>query len=261
MRRSVHELAEPYALDALGPREARRFEAHLLRCDACAQRVGGLERSGGPGGAGTVWLGGAAPADVVTAPGEVVLEHTGGPRWERGARPGAHHRWRWGRPPAVRLAASAAAAALALAAVLGVLLHRSGEQLERERARTRAVTEVLTASDARPAYTSDDHGRGMTAVCSRALRRAVVTVQGLPRPAEGRVYQVWLVSERPEAYRSIGVLEDGPGAGDTPGPLVASGLDGRSYAFTVTIEPSGGSPQPTADPVAQLPLLALGIDA
>ncbi|MEU6342442.1 anti-sigma factor [Streptomyces sp. NPDC046977] len=252
MRRPVHELAEPYALDTLRPREVRRFEAHLLRCDACAQRVGGR---GGQGGEGTVWQGGTGQVAL----GEV-LEHTGGPRWERGARPGAHHRWRWGRPPAVRLAAFAAAAALALAAVLGVLLHRAGERLERERARTQAVTEVLTASDARPAYTSDDHGRGMTAVCSRVLRRAVVTVQGLPRPPEGRVYQVWLVSERPEAYRSIGVLEDGPGGGDTPGPLVASGLDGRSYAFTVTIEPSGGSPQPTADPVAQLPLLALGID-
>lgn len=254
MRRSVHELAESYVLDALRPREVRRFEDHLPRCGACADRVGELAGD-------AVWLGGAARS---AAPGAVlgeVVEHPGVQRRERGARPGARHLWRRGRPSAVVVAAAGAAAALALAAVLGVLLDRAGERLDRERARTRAVTEVLTAPDARPAYTNDDHGRGMTAVYSRALRRAVVTVQGLPRPAERRVYQVWLVSERPEAYRSIGVLGDDPGTGDTPGPLLASGLDGRSYAFTVTIEPSGGSPQPTADPVAQLPLLALGIDA
>ncbi|MFF3564178.1 anti-sigma factor [Streptomyces sp. NPDC002574] len=283
MRRSVHDLAESYALDALLPGEVRRFEAHLLRCDACADRV--RDAAGG-----TVRLGGAARGRTGTVHGEAAgrpghpeypeypepPEHPGhrkhseharrserspGGRWrERGARAGARYRlWRWRRPSALRPATTGAVAALVVAAVLGTLLHRAEERLDRERARTRAVIEVLNAGDARPAYTSDDHGRGVTAVCSRAQRRAVVTVQGLPRLEGRRVYQVWLVSERPDAFRSIGVFGDDAGGGDTPGPLVASGLDDRSYAFTVTIEPSGGSPQPTADPVAQLPLLALGI--
>ncbi|MDX3075048.1 anti-sigma factor [Streptomyces sp. MI02-7b] len=277
MRRSVHDLAESYTLDALRPGEVRRFEAHLLRCDACADRVRELAGD-------TVRLGGGGQGRTRTVRGEAAghpghreypahrgypghlehLEHSGrwpGVRWrEWSARAGAYHRLRrWRRPSAVRLAATGAVVALVVSAVLGVLLHRAEERLDRERTRTRAVIEVLNAGDARPAYTNDDHGRGVTAVYSRALRRAVVTVQGLPRLEGRRVYQVWLVSERPEAFRSIGVFADDPGAGDTPGPLVAAGLDDRSYAFTVTIEPSGGSPQPTADPVAQLPLLALGI--
>ncbi|MGI5249461.1 zf-HC2 domain-containing protein [Actinacidiphila glaucinigra] len=39
MRGSVHELAAAYVLDTLAPRELRRFERHLMRCDACADRV------------------------------------------------------------------------------------------------------------------------------------------------------------------------------------------------------------------------------
>lgn len=93
----------------------------------------------------------------------------------------------------------------------------------------------------------------MTAVVSRRMRRAVVTVHGLPR-LEGRsVYQLWLVSERPTSFRSLGVLGADAAADGTPGPVVTGGLDEWSYAFTVTVEPTGGSPVPSSDTVVQLP--------
>ncbi|WP_018558968.1 anti-sigma factor [Streptomyces sp. BoleA5] len=141
----------------------------------------------------------------------------------------------------------------------GALLLRTTAQLDRERGDARAVNEVLTAADARPVFSSDDHGRGVTAVVSRRMRRAVVTVHGLP-PLEGRdVYQLWLVSERPTSFRSLKVLGPDPAADGTSGPVVTGGLDEWSYAFTVTVEPTGGSPVPSSDAVVQLPLLALGI--
>lgn len=273
MRRSVHELAAAYALDALAPRELRRFERHLMRCDMCADRVretaGDIVRLGRASGSAPSMV---APP-MVPLPVEGTTAAPRGCAADGGAPDGAAapdapdgavadpRRW-WDvrrRTSAARLAVAGAAAALLACAVLGALLLRASGQLERERGNVRAVYEVLTADDARPAYSSDDHGRGVTAVYSRELRRAVVTVQGLP-PLEGRrVYQVWLVSERPTTFRSVGVLGAVPAAGDAPGPFVAAGLDERSFAFTVTVEPSGGSVRPTSDPVAQLPLLALGI--
>ncbi|MFD8074689.1 anti-sigma factor domain-containing protein [Streptomyces sp. NPDC059718] len=268
MRGSVHELAAAYALDTLAPRELRRFERHLMRCDACAERVRDLAGD-------TVRLGNrgsAAPPPPMVAPPMVPLQVDevpvggvpGDPEAPQAPEPLealAPGRWweAWRRPSAARLAATGAGAALLVCAVLGALLLRTATQLDRERGNTRAVNEVLTAADARPAYASDDHGRGVTAVVSRDLRRAVVTVHGLPRLEGRNVYQLWLVSERPTSFRSLGVLGADPAADGTPGPIVTDGLNERSYAFTVTVEPTGGSVVPTSDPMVQLPLLALGI--
>ncbi|MEU1622738.1 anti-sigma factor [Streptomyces sp. NPDC005722] len=267
MRGSVHELAAAYALDTLAPRELRRFERHLMRCDACADRVrrlaGDTVRLGAGGSAVSAPL---PPLARLTAPqtapsAEVPPPISAGPDGADAPEEAPPGRWweAWRRPPTPRLAVAGAGAALLVCAVLGGLLLWTAAQLDRVRGDTRAVNEVLTAADARPVYSSDDHGRGVSAVVSRDLRRAVVTVHGLP-PLEGReVYQLWLVSERPTSFRSLAVLGADPAAGGTPGPFVTDGLDEWSYAFTVTVEPTGGSAVPTSDAVVQLPLLALGI--
>src|SRR5580704_1561064 len=41
-RRSLHALAGPYALDALGEAEQRRFARHLRRCTSCTEEVRGF---------------------------------------------------------------------------------------------------------------------------------------------------------------------------------------------------------------------------
>ncbi|MFB7285758.1 anti-sigma factor [Actinacidiphila glaucinigra] len=267
MRGSVHELAAAYALDTLAPRELRRFERHLMRCDACADRVRRLAGDTvrlGAGGSTVPAPPPMPPPPLVPLPADGAPDDRDGPEdpvgegAPDGPAPGRRGE-AWRRPSATRLAAVGAGAALLACAVLGALLLRTAAQLDRERGDARAVNEVLTAADARPVYASDDHGRGVTAVVSRRMRRAVVTVHGLPR-LEGRsVYQLWLVSERPTSFRSLGVLGADPSADGTAGPIVTGGLDEWSYAFTVTVEPTGGSPVPSSDGVVQLPLLALGI--
>ncbi|WUD76184.1 anti-sigma factor [Streptomyces sp. NBC_00510] len=263
MRGSVHELAAAYALDTLASRELRRFERHLMRCDACAERVrdlaGDTVRLGNRGSAAPPPP--MVPLQVDEVPVDGVPGDPEAPQAPEPLEALAPGRWweAWRRPSAARLAATGAGAALLACAVLGALLLRTATQLDRERGNARAVNEVLTAADARPAYASDDHGRGVTAVVSRDLRRAVVTVHGLPRLEGRNVYQLWLVSERPTSFRSLAVLGADPAADGTPGPIVTDGLNERSYAFTVTVEPTGGSVVPTSDPMVQLPLLALGI--
>ncbi|MGW4106996.1 anti-sigma factor, partial [Streptomyces sp. NPDC004976] len=92
---------------------------------------------------------------------------------------------------------------------------------------------------------------GRTRSAGRSVPRgAVVTLGGYDDPPNGRVRQLWLMGpgERP---RSLGLFE-----GDTP--LVASGLDTSATSLAVTVEPDGGSPQPTSQPIVQLALKTVG---
>uniref|UniRef100_UPI000FCA96B3 anti-sigma factor n=1 Tax=Actinacidiphila soli TaxID=2487275 RepID=UPI000FCA96B3 len=129
----------------------------------------------------------------------------------------------------------AAAFRRAAAVVLGVLFVRTDAQLGRERDATAAVNQVLAAPDATARSGSDSQGRGITAVVSNSLHRAVVTTHGLPSAPAGRVYQLWLMGGDPASVRSVGLP---PSNGS---PLVATALNDRSTAFAVTVEPDGGS--------------------
>jgi anti-sigma-K factor RskA len=87
-------------------------------------------------------------------------------------------------------------------------------------------------------------------IASATEGSAVVTLGGYGTPAGGRVHQLWLM--RPGAQpRSLGLFE-----GDTP--LVATGLGTSATSLAVTVEPGGGSPQPTTQPIVQLALKSVG---
>jgi anti-sigma-K factor RskA len=154
----------------------------------------------------------------------------------------------------VRFGAALAGFGLAASAVMGVFLYRMNAELDRQRAATRQVNQVLSAPDATATSSSDGGGKGITAVVSRTLGRAVVTVHGLPNLARGRVYQLWLTGTQPgSVVRSVGLLAGAPATG-TAEPLVATGVNAQFSAFAVTVEPAGGSQRPTTTPLAQLPL-------
>jgi hypothetical protein len=105
---------------------------------------------------------------------------------------------------------------------------------------------------ARAGTTSDGQGRGITAVVSRGLGRAVVTVHGLPNLPQGRVYQLWFTGTQPNAtVRPAGLLGRDPVTGSTD-PVIATGVTARSTGFAVTEEPAGGSQRPTTTPLTQL---------
>ena len=255
MRRRIHELAAAYALDALGPKELRRFERHLNRCEPCAYEVRMLSID-------TVRLGRAAAAPappqmrarVLTVARMTAQEQAPAGARLAAARPAAvrpapvRPRSR-GVRPRLRLTAVAAAFCLGAAVMLGVAYQRTSAELDRERAAAAAVNQVLAAPDAAARTGSDAQGRGITAVVSTSLHRAVVTTHGLPAAPAGKVYQLWLMGESSSSVRSAGLLPDGGG------PVVATALNDRSTAFAVTLEPDGGSKSPTTTPVAQLALV------
>ncbi|MEV5147020.1 anti-sigma factor [Streptomyces sp. NPDC052727] len=265
-----HSLAAPYALDALEPGERRRFEKHLAGCDRCAAEVRELAED-------AVRLAWSAAAPAPPALRERVLAAVRSTpqepaRSRAGARDRASARERvpqlpphvWGtqpppdrtrtprtrRPLFVPFATVTAAAALVVASLFAVQAHRTEDRLAAERDRAREIAHVLAAPDARAVSSEDARGRSIGVIASASEREAVVTLSGYGTPPGGRVHQLWLMRPRVQP-RSLGLL-----AGDAP--LVAKGLDTSSTSLAVTVEPDGGSAQPTGQPIVQLTLKSVG---
>ncbi|GEK02498.1 anti-sigma factor domain-containing protein [Streptomyces sp. 1-11] len=257
-REDPHSLAAPHALDALGPGERRRFEKHLGRCDRCAAEVRALSEDAVRLAWSTAEPAPAALRDRVLAAVRTTAQERppAGERATRlpphvwGGQPPPRTRTPRSRPLFVPFATATAAAALVVASLFAVQAGRTHDRLDAEQARAREIAHVLAAPDARAAASGDGRGRGIGVIASVSEGRAVVTLSGYGAPSGGRVHQLWVM--RPHARpRSLGLL-----AGDTP--LVAQGLGRSSTSLAVTVEPDGGSAQPTGQPVAQLTLKVVG---
>ncbi|MFF7972993.1 anti-sigma factor domain-containing protein [Streptomyces sp. NPDC007905] len=260
-RENLHSLAAPYALDALDPGERRRFEKHLKSCDRCAGEVRALAEDA----VRLAWSA-AAPAPaalrdrVLAAVRTIPQEQTPAAARERAPQlpphvwgtqpPPARTRAARPRPLFVPFATATAAAALVVASLFAVQANRTQGRLDAERDRAREIAHVLAAPDARASGSEDARGRSIGVIASASEGQAVVTLRGYGAPSGGRVHQLWLMRPRVQP-RSLGLF-----AGDTP--LVAKGLDKSSTSLAVTVEPEGGSAQPTSQPVVQLTLKSLG---
>ncbi|RMB86602.1 anti-sigma factor domain-containing protein [Streptomyces shenzhenensis] len=263
-REDLHSLAAPYALDSLDAGERRRFEKHLDRCEHCAGEVRALSEDA----VRLAWSTAApAPAALrervlaaVRATPQEPVPGRQAPGRERTPQlpphvwgtqpPPARTRTPRVRPLLVPLTTATAAAALVVAGLFAVQAGRTQDRLDAERARANEIAQVLAAPDARATSSKDARGRGIAVIASATEGRAVVTLSGYDSPPGGRVHQLWLM--RPDVQpRSLGLL-----AGDTP--LIATGLDASAMSLAVTVEPGGGSAQPTSQPIAQLALKSVG---
>jgi len=262
-REDLHSLAAPYALDALEPAERIRFERHLRTCAACAAEVRVLSEDA----VRLAWSTAAPPPAamrdrVLTAVRETPQDPAPAQETSRVRAPHLPpHVWGTAPPPPraraprlrsllAPLATATAAAALVVASLFAVQATRTQDTLDAERAQTREIAHVLAAPDARATSDRDARGRGIGVVASASEGRAVVTLSGLGALPGGRVHQLWLM--RPNVQpRSLGLFQ-----GDTP--LVARGLSKSAASLAVTVEPDGGSPQPTSQPVVQLALQSVG---
>ncbi|MFI0485448.1 anti-sigma factor domain-containing protein [Actinomadura sp. 9N215] len=240
MTRDPHDLAAPYALDALTGVEQRRFERHLSGCAGCADEVAGLRET-------TTRLALAAarrPPDALRGRvlAEIARTRQSPPPLGRRLPPS-----RRGPGGPTGLAWLAAAACLVLALTGGGLAAHFHRQADRAQALNRQVTVVMAAPDARTSTVRVQDTATLTVVSSRTLNRAVVTTSRLwPLPPD-KTYQLWWLG--PAAPRSAGTLD----ASSTSRPVVAEGL-GNARSLGVTVERSGGSHQPTNAPILTLDL-------
>ncbi len=228
---NLHTLAGAYALDALTDVERRRFETHLIDCDACADEVRGMRETTARLAVAVSETPPLGLRDAVFA--EVVRTRQLPPRL---ARPPVRriHRVSW----------MLSAACLILAAVLGVAALQAQRASEKAAALNRAIAAVITAPDAHRVTGAVKPAGSGTVIASRSLGKAVITMSGLPPLPSAKAYELWYMG--PSAPRPLGTMR--PAAGRAPKPVLANGL-GDATQVGVTVEPAGGSDRPTTTPV------------
>ena len=109
----------------------------------------------------------------------------------------------------------------------------------------RAIADqVLAAPDATRYGQRLAGGATATIVRSNSLHKAVLVTSGMTEPPSGKVFQLWL-QDATGHMTSAGLM---PGGGDQV--VVLSGDASHSKGAGITVEPAGGSDQPTSNPIA-----------
>ena len=241
MTADIHGLSGAYAVDALDDVERAEFEQHLAQCAECQDEVASLRAAAvelthatamaPPAGLRESVLrqiSTVRPLPPPTAPDSPEQPAGSGTVTDLGAR----------RRPTPFLWLAAAAAAVALA--IGGLVWSPWDT----EPPPSATEQVIRAEDAER-YERAVDGAKAPIVRRVWLRQAVIIAENMPAAPEGKDFQVWF--QNPDGTMvSAGLMphEDKP--------TVTVPLQGDASKFTgagITLEPAGGSRQPTSPPV------------
>ncbi|MEV1246723.1 anti-sigma factor [Nonomuraea sp. NPDC049750] len=245
MSDELHTLSGAYAVHALPDSDGVLFETHMEECPSCRTEVRRLRET-----AVLLALAIAEPPPaalrtrVLTAVARTPQTPAGSPRRIlRDVR-------LWRRRGRGRVVAGLAAVSTAAAVALGVVVFDARRDLGDLQAKDGEVAAVLAAPDVRTVRMPVTAGGSGTVVVSRARGRMVFTSSGLPELPRSRVYELWLMG--PDGIRSAGLLDRRPDGVTTP--MLAGAAKGDER-IGLTVEPAGGSKQPTTQPVlfAELP--------
>lgn len=216
-RDEMHVLTGSYALDALGPREMEAFERHLPYCEPCEAEVRGLRETATR----------LALAKARRPPARMQQRVLAATYRTRQLPPLPSQ-----RPAEVRRRWSGPVLALAAASVAAVLAVGM----------TRLATQPRPGVSVQTARTSV--GGAVTLIVTPSRQDAVLTAR-LPSLPDGRIYQVWVIG--PAGARSAGFLS---------GTVLALSGVPAGERVGVTVEPAGGTLQPTTTPIVLVPVPA-----
>ncbi|NUS41512.1 MAG: anti-sigma factor [Terrabacter sp.] len=284
MNDDVHALSGAYAVDAIDDIERARFERHLAGCSECQAEVASLRAAASemavlsevapppslrakvlaeistvrplppltasdePTADAGESAGSAATAGSAgtATPAPVASPEAGAGLAERADAPGetdevdARRRSRGRRGFARGWRLVVAAATVAVLAIGGFTVWR---QVTSDPSRAIA-DQVLAAGDATRTAKRFPDGATATIVRSASLHKAVLITSKMPSAPNGKVYQLWL--QDPTGHMaSAGVM---PPGGDQV--VVLDGDASKATGAGITVEPTGGSGQPTSDPIA-----------
>ncbi|WP_415974661.1 anti-sigma factor domain-containing protein [Rhodococcus sp. 077-4] len=237
-RQRLLDDAEIYALHATTDSERRNIEAERLRVDDASRDrfdmlVGEIQET----------LALAAAVDATPAPDrmrQVILDQVASSNQEPTVRElppnvTSLHGHRRERSKTWRYSMMSAAAAVVVA-VGGVVIVTQTMGTDPQPSQ---AEQIVAASDARQATAEFPGGGSATVSYSLSQNAAVVALDGVSQPPPGRVYQMWFVDGSP---RSAGVMTEEQVTSKSG--TVVDGL-GAATNFAVSLEPAGGSPQPT----------------
>ncbi|MDX2294912.1 MULTISPECIES: anti-sigma factor [Streptomyces] len=242
----AHTLAAAYALGALDDDERKDFDAHLKTCEACRQEAAEFQAT-------TARLAAAVAQPPPPAAKAQVMAAIDGVRQLPPRVPAAGAAPVLGgilRRRAVSLALAASVAAVALGGV-AVWQRQNGQELEQQARQAQqqldVVSAVLAAPDAQTVHGKAANGALTTVVSSEQRNQAVFTAANLPAAGVGKTYQLWL--DHDGTMLPAGLI-------DHDGTVILAGNPADAGAVGLTLEPDGGSPQPTTDPLLLMALPA-----
>jgi anti-sigma-K factor RskA len=225
-----------YAVGALSPQEAADVAAHMRDCAECREEYRRLR----PVVTAVAY---SAEACADSASGGAVPSPLLKARIMRQVRGEV----RSSRPSRVWPAYAAAAACLALAIVAGLVDVSLTDRLGRERAEI--VEQNQTIAD----FTAPDSRRRPFAGGEVLLHgpRVYIAMRDVPMPPRGKVYQAWTLAKGSKTVApSQTFMPAASGMTVVRLPEAATTL----AAVAVSIEPQGGSRQPTSKPIAMVSL-------
>jgi anti-sigma-K factor RskA len=237
MSTDIHALVGAYAVDALDDLERAQFERHLSECPACQAEVAGLQEAAAVMGSAASTPPPASLRDSVLAgittvrplPPEVPAPvMTGAPQERSRFRP--------------RLLVAAAAAVILVGGGATAVVQPWDDQTSQTQ--LTAGDRVRAADDAETYTKSFPDGSKATLVRSRSQNAAVLTTDDMADAPSGSIYELWLIHD--DQMVPAGLMNGGDHE------IVLEGDAATANGFGITVEPDGGSDQPTSDPIVQV---------
>ncbi|HEX5772081.1 MAG TPA: anti-sigma factor [Nocardioidaceae bacterium] len=235
MSTDLHTLSGAFALNALSAEEAEEFRRHLEACAVCRQEVRELQQAAARMGTSEA----VPPPAYLKARVLAAADRTPQlpPRTGGGGTVIEVSPHRWGR----RMLLAAAAVVLVVAGGIGIS-QLGNDADEQQSLLAEGVVRVFEAEDAHQAEMPTENGGRIRVAASPELNQMAVDTDELPPLDDQHVYQLWAVHDG--AMESVGVLEPDKGAYmDMPTP---------DTEVAITVEPVGGSAQPTTDPIMRV---------
>jgi len=152
-------------------------------------------------------------------------------------------RQRWFTRPAVLLVGAAAAAGLFFSG--GALLNAQPNTGNSSYV-AQGMSQILAASDVQHTVSTVSTGGKATLYWSDKLQRSAVVLDGVASLPSSKTYQLWYINGSQVA--SAGTLE---ATSNNPSQVLVGDMK-QGVTVGITIEPQGGSKQPTSSPIVSL---------
>jgi anti-sigma-K factor RskA len=236
----IHALSGAYAVDALDDAERTQFERHLAVCPECRAEVGSFRETSALLAEAQAQTPPPSLRDKVLADISAVRPFP--PQAPATEASPAH------LAPVVplrrRILTSLVAAAAVVLLALGAFTWHPWQHDQ-----VSVADQIRQAPDAVSVTEPVPGGGKLTLIRSASLERAVLIGSGVPEPAAGTTYQMWLQQPGQDMV-SAGLMPD-PGE-----PTLLTGDAATAVAAAVSVEPEAGSAHPTTHPIAVFPLKA-----